>query len=86
MSKNCYVYTYNFFLKIKQKNYNTAKELSYDASIFVFWFFIVYLPKQNGNWIMAQGYRLSPILNDIFWSAELFAWQVEIIYSDLKNK
>ena len=41
--------------------YNIAKELYCDATIFVFRFFIVYLPKENGNWKMAQGCRLSPI-------------------------
>ena len=48
--------------------YSTAKELYCDATIF-FWFFIVYLPKKNGNWKMAQGCRLSPTsvhLSDIF--------------------
>ena len=35
--------------------YNRAKELYCDATIFVFWYFIVYLPKKSGNWKMAQG-------------------------------
>ena len=40
--------------------YNKAEELYWDATIFVFRFFIVYLPKKNGKWKMAQGCRLSP--------------------------
>ena len=39
--------------------YNGAKELYCDATVFVFWFFIVYLPKKkNENWNMAQGSML----------------------------
>ena len=45
----------------KVKIYNRAKELYCNATIFVFLFSIVYLPKKNGNWKMAQGCRLSPI-------------------------
>ena len=30
-----------------KKIYNRAKELYCDATIFVFWFFIVYLPKKK---------------------------------------
>ena len=40
-----------------------AKEpKSYTAKLLYlfFWFFIVYLPKKNENWKMAQGCRLSP--------------------------
>ena len=43
--------------------FNIATELYCDATIFVFWIFIVYFPKKNGNWNMAQGCRLSPILD-----------------------
>ena len=42
--------------------YNTAKELYCDANVFVFLFFIVYMPKKNRNWKMAQGCRLSPTI------------------------
>ena len=61
--KKCQVYFIhiNFFKKPKKK-YNRAKELFCDATIFVFWFFIVYLQK-NGYWKMAQGRRLSPTGN-----------------------
>ena len=54
--KKCWnlLYAYKFFY--------TAKELYCDATIFVFSFFIVYLPKKNGNWKMVQGCRLSPTL------------------------
>ena len=48
------------FLRNQKKNYNTAKELYCEPTIFVFWFFIVYLPKKNENWKMVQGCRLSP--------------------------
>ena len=54
----------HFFKKPNKKIYNRAKELYCDATIFVFLFFVVYLPKKYGNWKMAQGCRLSPI-NDI---------------------
>ena len=62
MSKNFQVYFIHihFFKKLNKKIYNRAKELYCDATIFVFWFFIVYLPKKNGNWQMAQGCQLSP--------------------------
>ena len=62
MSKNFQVYFIhiNFFKKPNKRIYNRAKELYYDATIFVFWFFIVYLPKKNENWKMTQGCRLSP--------------------------
>ena len=55
------LYTYKFFLKTKQKKYNWAKELYYDATIF---FFILHclLAKKNGNWKMVQGCRLSPTI------------------------
>ena len=46
--------------------YNRAKTLYCDATILVFWFFIVYSPKKNGNWILAQGCRLSPMVNILF--------------------
>ena len=39
--------------------YNKAKELYCDATIFFIRFFIIYLPKKNGNWKIAQGCRLS---------------------------
>ena len=49
--KNFQVYFIHidFFKKPNKKIYNRAKELYYDAAIFVFWFFIVYLPKKNAN-------------------------------------
>ena len=57
--------------------YNRAKELYCDATIFVSWFFIVYLPKKNRNWKMAQGCRLSPTKSKIFnnetFRVEIFA-------------
>ena len=61
MSKNFQVYFIpQIFLRNQMKKiYNRAKELYCDATIFVFYFFIVYLPKKNGNWIIAQGCRLS---------------------------
>ena len=70
MSKNSQVY----FIQIKflkqpnKKIYNRAKKLYFDATIFVFWFFIVYLPK-NENWKMAQGCQFSPthIRSALFW-------------------
>ena len=36
--------------------YNRAKELYCDSTIFVFWFFIVYLPKKK--WKLKNGPRL----------------------------
>ena len=56
MSKNFQVYFIhiNFF----KKPNNTFLEYC-DATIFVFWFFIDCLPKENGNCKMAQGCRLS---------------------------
>ena len=56
MSKNFQVYFTHiiFFKKPNKKIYNIAKELYCDATIFVFGFFIVCLPKKNGNWKMAQ--------------------------------
>ena len=30
-----------------------------------FWFFIAYLPKNDGNWKMVEGCRLAPILSEI---------------------
>ena len=47
MSKNFQVYFIhiNFFKKLK-KIYNRVKELYCDFTVFVFWFFIVYLPKK----------------------------------------
>ena len=60
MSKNFQVYfIYINFFKIPKKNYNRAKELYCDTTIFVFWFFTVYLTKKNGNWKIAQGCHLS---------------------------
>ena len=49
MLKNFQVYfILIFFLKKPNKKiYNRAKELYYDDTLFVFWFFIVYLPKKN---------------------------------------
>ena len=48
MSKNFQIYFIhiNLFEKPNKKIYNRTKELYYDATIFVFWFFIVYLPKK----------------------------------------
>ena len=65
MSKNFQVHFIDilFFKKPNKKIYNRAKELYCDATIFVFRFFIVYLPRKNGNWKMAQGCRLSPNLD-----------------------
>ena len=62
ISKKIQVYFLHiiFFKKPNKKIYNSAKELYCDATIFIFRFFIVYLPKKNGNWKMAQGYRRSP--------------------------
>ena len=37
----------NFFKKPNKKNYNRIKKLYCNATIFVLWFFIVYLPKKN---------------------------------------
>ena len=49
MSKNFQVYFIHihFFKKPNKKMYNRAKELDCDATTFVFWFFIVYLPKKK---------------------------------------
>ena len=62
MSKNVQVYFIhiNFFEKPNKKIYSRAKELSCDVTIFLFWFFIVYLLKKNGNWKMAQSCWLFP--------------------------
>ena len=48
MSKDFQVYFMhiNLFEKPNQKIYNIAKELYCDTTIFVFWFFIVNLPKK----------------------------------------
>ena len=45
----------NFFKEPKKKKLQWAKELYCDATIFVIWFFIVYLPKKYGNLKMANG-------------------------------
>ena len=54
MSKNCQIYFthINFFKKPKKKIHNRAKYLYFDATIFIFRFFIVYLPKkmETGKW------------------------------------
>ena len=55
------LYTYKFFFKSNKKIHNRANKLYFDATIFLFWFFIVYLPKNNGNLKMAQGCGLSSI-------------------------
>ena len=49
MSKNFQFYfIYTIFLKKPNKIiYNRAKELYCDATIFVFWLFIVYFPKKK---------------------------------------
>ena len=49
MSKNFQVNFIHiiFFKKPNKKIYNRAKELYCDITIFVFWFFIVYLPKKK---------------------------------------
>ena len=51
MSNNFQVYFIhiNFFKKPNKKMYNRAKDLYCDATTFVFWLFIVYLPKKNWN-------------------------------------
>ena len=59
----------NFFNNPKKKNYNRAKKLYCNATIFVFWFFIVYLAKKKWNWKMAQGCRLSPTHKRIFFTS-----------------
>ena len=43
------LYTHTFFLKPNKKNYNTAKELYCDRTIFVFWLFIVYSHRKMGT-------------------------------------
>ena len=59
MSKNVQVYFIhtNFFKKPNKQIYNRAKELYCDATIFVFWFSIVYLPKkmETEKWPKAAG-------------------------------
>ena len=45
-----------FFKKTDKKINNRAKELYCDATIFVFWLFIVYLPKKK--WKLKNGSRL----------------------------
>ena len=47
MSKNFKAYFIHiiFFKKLDKKNYNTAEELYCDATLFFFWLFIVYFPK-----------------------------------------
>ena len=60
MSKNFQIYfiRMNFFKKPNKKIDNRAKQLYCDATIFVFWFFIVYLPKKNVNWKISEGCHL----------------------------
>ena len=60
----------NFFEKRNKKMYNGTIELYCNATIFVFWFFIVYLPKKNGNWKMGQVCRLSPNFCFVLFSIE----------------
>ena len=48
MSKKFQVYFIHiyFFKKPNKKIYNRAKELYCDATVFLFWFFIVYIAKK----------------------------------------
>ena len=59
MSKNFQIHFIyiNIFKKQNKKIYNRVKELYCDATIFVFWFFIVYLPKEmeTEKWPKAAG-------------------------------
>ena len=64
----------NSFKKPSRKIYNTAKEFYCNATIFVFWFFIVDLPKKHGNWKMAQGCRLSPTIFAYIKNRMICAW------------
>ena len=74
MSKKFPVYFIhiNFFLKPNKQIYSRAKKLYCVAIIFVFWFFIVYLPKKNGNWKMAQGCRLPYIRRILFFIVRFY--------------
>ena len=49
------LHRHKFSEKSNKKNYNIAKELYSDTTIFVFQFFIGYLPKKHGKLKMAQG-------------------------------
>ena len=58
----------NFLRNRTKRIFNRTKELYCDTTIFVSRFFIATCPKKNGNWKMAQGCRLSPIvLKKNFW-------------------
>ena len=74
MSKNVQVY----FLHIIFLRNQTKKKLQSshcDATVFVCRFFIVDLSQKNGNWKMAEGCRLSPILNFILISQPVPLWK-----------
>ena len=64
MSKKFQVYFIHihFFKKPNKKTYNRAKELYCGATIFVFWFIIVYLPKKK-KWKLKYGPRLPALLH-----------------------
>ena len=68
MSKNFQIYFIhiNFFNKPNKNFYNRAKELYCDATIFVFWFFIVYLLKkmETEKWPKAAD---SPLIYEFFY-------------------
>ena len=74
ISKNLPVYFVhiNFFKKPNKKICNRAKE---KLRCYIFFrFSIVYLPKKNWHWKMAQGCRLSPI-----WQNECYDRNVSIL-------
>ena len=84
MSKTFEVYFIhiNFFKTRNKKIFNRAKKLYCDATIFVCWFFIVYLPKKNGNWKIAQGegnirafYSFIQVA-DVVWWRRTTQWRV----------
>ena len=64
------LYIFFFFKKPNKKNYNRAKELSCDATIFVFWFFIVYFLKkiETKKWPKAANFPLPRQWTLIYWA------------------
>ena len=72
-----------FFNKTDKKIYNRAKELYCDATIFVFWLFIVYLPKkkmETEKWLKAADFLLLK-----FWSTQTCGWEYTCHTSSINN-
>ena len=73
------LYIYIFSRNQMKKIYNTAKELYYDATIFVFWFFIVYMPKKKLK--LKNGPRLSTLPYWTRWAPSVWS-----VYRCIDNK